>query len=68
MPHKMFKQVFIVVSVVIWKHFVFADLLKRSERNSSISKMYGAKSGGVLLLNFLVLIPQGGRRRKLYSI
>lgn len=30
--------------------------------------MYGAKSKGILLLNFLVLIPQGGRRRKLYTI
>ena len=29
MPHKMFKQVFIVVSVVIRKHLVFADLPKR---------------------------------------
>ena len=36
MPHEMFKQVFIVVSVVIRKHFVFADLL--NEWNSSISK------------------------------
>ena len=29
--------------------------------------MYGAKCRGILLLNFLVLIPQGGRR-KLYTI